>query len=237
VSEIVTATEAGRHNADLHSATSRIIEGSTWKKTRVIVMIPSANAIPAKIALALWNLSFPANQGVFRMLLLGQEVGEAYSNGIQQVLDHPELREFEYLVTVEHDNMPPPDGILKLIKRIENHPEMAAISGLYWTKGEAGVPQIWGDINDPVMNFRPQAPKPGELVECWGLGMGFCIYRLSMFKDPKIEKPWFKTVQDHTGTGSQDLVFWGKARGAGYRCGVDCDVLVGHYDQIKDIVW
>jgi hypothetical protein len=200
-------------------------------------MVPSGPTIPAIVALSHWNLIVPPNQAFYRMLCLGLEVGDAYSQAIESVLAHPELSTWEYILTMEHDNMPPPDGLLKLIKRMEAHPEMACIGGLYWTKGEGGVPQIWGDITDPMVNYRPQAPVPGQLVECYGTGMGFNLWRLSMFKDPKLRRPWFKTIAGVEGTGTQDLYFWNDARKAGYRCGIDCDVLVGHHDHNTGVTW
>jgi len=193
--------------------------------------------IPTKVYLSHCGLIFPPNQAVHRMAAIGFEVGEAFSNAIEQILSHPELSTWEYILTIEHDNIPPADGVLKLIKQMEAHPEFACIGGLYWTKGEAGVPQIWGDPKDPVLNFRPQPPVPGQLVECCGTGMGFNLWRMSMFKDPKLRKPWFKTSAGMEGTGTQDLFFWSDARKHGYRCAIDCDVLVGHFDVAADVVW
>lgn len=235
--ELVTIG-GGRHNEALSDATYRILQGASWKKQRVIVVMPAANDIPTKVAMSHWSLMFPPNQPVFRMAALGMEVGEAYCSAIEQILAHPELSGWEYVLTLEHDNTPPPDGLLKLIARMDAHPELACIGGLYWTKGEGGVPQIWGDPADPVLNFRPQPPKPGELVECCGTGMGFNLWRLSMFKDEKLRKPWFRTVASGTeGLGTQDLHFWADARKHGYRCAVDCDVLVGHFDSRTGINW
>ena len=237
MTEIVTQADPGRHNQNLELATGRIIEGGSWKKQRIVVLVPSASMISARVALSHWNLIFPPNQAVFRMLCLGMEVGDAYSTAIEQVLAHPELKDWEYILTVETDNTPPPDGILKLIKRMEEKPELSCVGGLYWTKGEGGVPQIWGDPADPVLNFRPQPPKAGQLVECCGTGMGFHLWRISMFKDAKLRKPWFKTEAGAAGVGTQDLYFWGDARKYGYRCAVDCDCLVGHYDGSTGITW
>ena len=67
------------------------------------------------------------------------EVGDAYSTAIEQILAHPELKEWEYLLCVEHDNAPPGDGVIKLIERLEDHPEFDAIGGLYFTKGIGGL--------------------------------------------------------------------------------------------------
>jgi hypothetical protein len=237
MTELITAPDAGRHNADLHASMSRVIEGATWKKQRVVVVVPAGDTVPSKVALSWWNLMFPPNQPVFRFLALGCEVGDAYNRAIEEILAHPELSQWEYILTVEHDNVPPPDGLLKLISRMDAHPELSCIGGLYWLKGEGGCAQIWGDPADPVLNFRPQPPRPGELVECCGTGMGFNLWRTSMFKDAKLRRPWFKTLSDSGGVGTQDLYFWGDARKHGYRCAVDCSVLVGHYDARSGITW
>jgi hypothetical protein len=221
---------AGVHNQNPYSTRARLIKGATWKKQRVIVIIPAGETIAAKVALSHWNLAFPPNNGVLRILAQGLEVGEAYSMAIENVLAHPDLSQWEYLLTIEHDNAPPCDGVIRLIERMEAHPEFAAISGAYFTKGEGGVLQAWGDPTDPVVNYRPQLPVAGALVECCGLGQGFCLYRLSMFKDARLRRPWFKTVAGKEGVGTQDLFFWSDARKHGYRCAVDCSVLVGHYD-------
>jgi hypothetical protein len=227
--------DGGVHNADLTVAAGRIITGGSWKKQRVVVVLPAGPMIPTKTFFALRNLIFPPNQAATWWGALGMEVGEAYSTAIEQILTTP-LAEWEYILTVEHDNIPPADGLIKLLARMEAHPEFACIGGLYWTKGEGGVPQIWGDPKD-VLNFRPQPPVPGQLVECCGTGMGFNLWRMDMFKDSRLRRPMFKTVAGKEGVGTQDLYFWGDARKYGYRCAVDCDVLVGHYDVGSDIVW
>ena len=233
----------GRNNAELAKSTSRIIRDGSWKKQRIIVIIPAGDTIPARVALSHWNMAFPPNNGVMRILAQGMEVGRAYSDAIMGVLAHPDLSQWEYVLTIEHDNMPEPDSVLKLVKRMEQHREYACIGGLYWTKGEGGVPQIWGDPKDPMVNFRPQPPDPnGGLVECCGTGMGFNLWRLGMFKDKRIPRPWFETKAGRDGVGTQDLAFWTEARKHGYRCAIDCSVPIGHYDMKgefgpPDTVW
>lgn len=239
--QLVSQSLQGRHNENIEQTHARLMKGGSWKKQRVVVILPAGELMPSKTTLALRNLYFPPNQPCYWILAQGFEVGEAYSNAIEQVMNHPELRDWEYLLTVEHDNLPPPDGLVKLIERMENNKDFACIGGLYFTKGEGGVAQIWGDPKDTSgLNFRPQVPDVnGGLVECCGTGMGFNLWRLSMFKDPKLRKPWFKTLNgsENTGIGTQDLYFWNDARSNGYRCAIDCSVRVGHYDYKEDIVW
>jgi len=235
--QLVVQDFAGAHNYDLERTSARLIKGGSWKKQRILVIIPAGDMIPAKVALSHWNLAFPPNNGVVRILAQGMEVGDAYSSAIEQMLAHPDLGQWEYILTIEHDNMPPSDGVLRLVDRMEAHPEFACIGGLYFTKGEGGVAQIWGDPKDPLVNFRPQVPDPnGGLVECCGTGMGFNLFRMSMFKDDRLRKPWFVT-QRKDGVATQDLYFWGDARKYGYRCAIDCSVKVGHFDHQNDMVW
>jgi hypothetical protein len=229
----------GFHNADLASAHSRILADGSWKRQRIVVVIPAAESIPTQVYLSHRNLAFMPNNQVVWIAAEGMEVGLAYSTAIEGILANPELSSWEYLLTIEHDNLPPPDGVLRLVRAMEAHPELSCIGGLYWTKGFGGVPQIWGDPRDPVLNFRPQPPHPtGGLVECCGTGMGFNLWRLKMFKDKRLRRPWFETRDGHT----QDLWFWSDARKYGFRCGVDCSVKVGHLDYngafgLKGKVW
>jgi hypothetical protein len=224
------APDYGRHNADLELAAKRVSESSVWKNLSTIMLVPAAGTIPTKVVSSWLNLYSAPNNQFYRMFAVGMEVGEAYSQAIEGILAHPELSKFKYLLTVEHDNTPQPDGLIRLQSQMEAHPEFACIGGLYWTKGEGGVPQIWGDPRDPQINFRPQVPSPsGGLVECCGTGMGFNLWRLDLFRDERLRRPWFKT-QTESGCATQDLYFWSDARKFGHRCAIDCSVLVGHYD-------
>lgn len=234
--ELIVQDFGGLNNADLGKSGARIIRGGSWKKQNIVVILPATEMIQAKVALALWSLIMPPNNGCVRILALGQEVGQAYSSAIEQVLSHPQLKDFQFILTVEADNLPPQDGVLKLLETLETHPELSWVSGLYWTKGVGGVPQIWGDPNDPTLNFRPQPPRPDCVQECCGTGQGFALYRMGLFKDERIEKPWFKTERGAGGVSTQDLHFAKNARKWGHRCAVDTRVKVGHVDE-NGFVW
>lgn len=233
----LVSLDGGQHNRNLDKTNSRLVKGNSWKKQRIIVILPSDELVPAKCMLSWWNLGFPPNNGVYKVVAQGMEVGDAYSNTIEMIIANEELSKWEYILTLEHDNVPPPDGIIKLLERMEANPQYSCIGGLYFTKGEEGVAQIWGDIKDPIINFRPQLPIDGQLIECYGTGMGFNLWRLSMFKDPKLRKPWFKTLKGNDGYATQDLYAWHDFRKHGYRCAIDCSVKVGHYDVSTDIIW
>lgn len=240
--QIVTTFDAGYHNQNLGLAVKRLEKAAAYKDLSTIIVIPALGTIPTKVAASFMNLYAPPNQKRVTIWAVGQEVGDAYSRCIEMILAHPELSKFKYILTMEHDNLPPPDGHIRLLQAMEAHPEYDCIGGLYWTKGEGGQPQIWGNPKEPL-NFKPLPPDPnGGLVECVGTGMGFNLFRLEMFKNKKLRKPWFKTQADQNGVATQDLYFWGDAFKNGHKAAIDCSVRVGHYDYegkfgLPDTIW
>src|ERR1022692_3317682 len=89
----------GSHNQSLEKTQARLLKGGSWKKQRIVVVLPAADLIPAKVALSHWNLAFPPNNGVVRILAQGMEVGDAYSTAIENILAHPDLSTWEYVLT------------------------------------------------------------------------------------------------------------------------------------------
>jgi|ERR1700690_370805 len=241
--EIISMDVAGYHNKDLKATKDRLYKGGSWKQQGVIQLIPTADTIPAKVVLSWLNLAAAPNNAFVRKMMLGMEVGEAYSHAIEDILNDPWLSKFPYILCLEHDNAPPPDGLLKLLQDMEEHPEFHAIGGLYFTKYYGGVAQIWGDPKLGAINFMPQLPDPnGGLVECCGTGQGFTLFRLDMFKDTRLRRPWFVTQKGkddkgNFGISTQDLYLWSDARKYGYRCAIDCSIRVGHFDVANDVMW
>jgi hypothetical protein len=236
----IAMPEVGQHNKDLDVSIARLKQSGTYKDLSTIIICPTRGMIPAKVVQSWMGLMRPMNQKVIGPIFgIGMEVGESYNNMIQSILDNPELSTWKYILTIEEDNCPPADGLLKLYESME---EYDVVQGLYWTKGEGGQPMIYGDPAIMPKNFIPQMPIPGVVQAANGLGMGFNLFKLDMFKDPNIPKPWFKTVQEIVpGQGAraytQDLYFYENAAKAGYKFACDNRVLVGHYDYVNDKMW
>jgi hypothetical protein len=235
--KIYMDSNVGTHNMDLEASRDRLIQGNTYKDMSTICIVPTRGMISAKVVQNWMGLMTPMNQKFTRIFISGMEVGQAYNAAVESILDNPELSKWKYVFTLEEDNLPPPDCLLKLLKHMDKYD---AVGSLYWTKGEEGQPMIYGDPNVFPKNFIPRLPVPGALLECNGLGMGATLFSMEMFK--KMPKPWFKTVQQYTpGVGgsayTQDLYFFEQAAKYGYRFACDCDCLTGHYDVVSDIVW
>src|SRR5262245_4767500 len=133
---------AGFHNQDLAESVARLEKGKQYRDLSTICIVPTRGVITAKVVESWMGLMTPMNNPFFRIFVEGMEVGEAYNSAIEMILNHEQLREWKYVLTLEEDNTPPPDGLLKLYESMDDY---AVVGGLYWTKGEGGQPMIYGD--------------------------------------------------------------------------------------------
>ena len=213
----------------------------------------------------------PMNVPVLEMVVQGMEVGQAYSTAIENILANPALNKFKYILTVEDDNIIPfipntQGPLMMLYDDIEKF-NLDVVGGLYWTKGNPSMPLLYGDPKEKreasagMFKVRFPAKKQkkgragklnddgsdwtdGEVVLCNGSGMGFTLFKLDIFKDSRIKKPWFETISDH-GTDekpgvrqyTQDLQFAEKAIELGYKWAIDTRIKVGHLDIKSSIIY
>lgn len=247
---------------------SEFFSRDTFKDRSTILIVPTRGVdainpadgktyrvpnIPIKVGEALNNLIKPMNQKFFPKWWAGAEVGEAYTEAVNMVLNNPELSTWKYFCAVEDDMILPPDALIRLYESIEAGP-FDAVGGIYWTKGDYNMPQIYGDPekfrNSGVLDFAPLDPRPylaqgQSVVECNGTAMGCTLYRVQMFKDmvkaygPNIK--FFETVNDLTPDGpqcfTQDLKFASMAKKIGKRFAIDFRVRCGHLDIYTDTVY
>lgn len=229
----------GIHNVSDY--TTRLEKEKIYRDLSCVILCPTRGVIPARMVSAWQGLMRPMNGQVLGPIFLEEmEVGEAYNQGIKMILENPQLSNFKFILTLEEDNAPPPDGLLKLYEHIDDYD---AIGGLYWTKGEGGQPMCYGNPAEQPLSFRPQIPLPDQLTPANGLGMGFTLFRTEMFKDERFEYgKWFKTLNEYDPQSgakayTQDLYFFEKARALGYKFACDARVKVGHWDQKEKIMW
>jgi hypothetical protein len=235
------------------------LPGSTYKDSSTVIVIPTRSKyktedgaeitglIPHRVVSAWQNLIPPMNQKRAVLFASGHEVGEAYNAMIRMILAHPELSKWRYIMTMEDDNIPPPDAHIRLLESI-NWGNYDAVSGLYWTKGEVNMPMAYGSWDDfkrtGQPDFRPldvrTALAAGNVIPCCGIAMGCALWKMQLFRD--LPPPWYVTLNDLVpGKGivgmTQDLSFCNHMIAAGKRVAVDARVKVGHIDVATGIVY
>jgi hypothetical protein len=193
------------------------------------------------------NLIAPMNQKRAFLFATGHEVGEAYNAMIGGIIGNPDLAKWKYVLTVEDDNVLPPDAHIRLLETI-NTGRWDVVAGLYFTKGELQMPMAYGCPDEfartGILDFRPRdvrdALAAGQVMPVNGVAMGCTLYRMELFRE--LAPPWFVTVSDWSADQggkcfTQDLYFCERAVRAGKRFAVDMRVRVGHLDVETGIVY
>jgi hypothetical protein len=223
------------------------LQGSTYKEASTVLIVPSRGMIPHQVVSRLQALIAPMNQKRALLFATGHEVGAAYNAMISMILANDELKKWKYVMTLEDDNLPPPDAHIRLLESIE-FGGYDAVSALYFTKGEQNMPMAYGNPEEykrtGVLDFRPrdvrEALAAGQVMEVNGIAMGCALWRMDLFRD--IPPPWYVTVADVVpGKGiqgfTQDLYFSERAVRSGKRFAVDMRVRVGHLDINTGVVY
>lgn len=192
------------------------------------------------------SIIWPMNGKRAMFIVSGAEVGKAYDEQLAAVLQHPDISKWKYLLTLEDDNIPPADAVMRLLEAIEAGP-FDGVGALYFTKGEVNMPMAYGSPEEwkrtGVLDFRPrdvtECIQSGGIMPVNGVAMGCTLYRMSLFKE--IPAPWFVTYNDiYDGVAkgyTQDLAFCEKAIRAGKTFATDCRVRVGHLDFVTGEVY
>lgn len=216
------------------------IPGSTYRDQSTFIIMPSREEfIHYRVSSGLYSMIAPMNQKRGVAIVTGHEVGVAYNTAVENILKDPELSKWQYIMTIETDNLVPADAHKRLLETIEAG-KWDAVGGLYFTKGDINMPMAYGDParfeSTGELEFTPRnvadAVAAGQVMPVNGVAMGCTLWRTELFK--AIPAPWFVTVDDIVDGKpqgfTQDLYFCKRARMAGRRFAVDCRVKVGHLD-------
>jgi len=237
---IILPYSPGHQNADLKKANERLSQSKSYKNLSTVIVTPTrgGRSLTPRWVSAMQGLMRPMNNPtVGPIFISGLEVGAAFNAAVEMILASPVLSKFKYMLTVEDDTVPPPDGLLKLYESIDKYD---IVGGLYFTKGEGGQPMLYGDPDVSPLNFIPQLVKENQVQRVNGTGMGFSLIRLELFK--KSKPPYFETKQSwdpNVGTQcyTQDLFWHEKVIRSGGKIAVDNRVKCAHHDVENDFLW
>lgn len=232
---------------DLVKRGASVLTGNTFRDSRTVFVVPTLGMIAQEVVEAWMGLLRLPNQQSHWLFVKGDEVAEAYNRAIKEVLLDPVISTWPYVMTLEDDNLPPPDAFVRLCDTIQRF-KLDGVAGLYYQKGEDGMPLILGNARrfreTGVLDFTPQDPvecaKYGQIIECNAVPMGCTIWRMELFRE--FTAPWFRTVSawdqatNATVYRTQDCAWCERVRQEGKRVAVDLRVRVGHIDK-QGVLW
>lgn len=223
---------------------------NSYQDKSIVCVIPTRGMVDVRVVDSWFKLITPINHKFTKLFMANGDLDNAYNTAIITILNHPELKDRRWVLTMEDDNIPPPDGILKLVdSMLENNNEFRAISGTYWTKPSRDViehaPIAFGcpDIGEWNM-MAPPLTEDGSVVPCCLIPLGFTLIDTNVFRE--LEYPWFKTLEQHdTSRGifeqnvgaTPDSYFFQKMWQKNMKIGCRGDIKVGHLDSKTNQIW
>lgn len=227
---------------------------NSYQDKSIVCVIPTRGMVDIRVIDSWFKLITPVNHKFTKLFMTGGNIDDAYNTAITGIIHHPELSKYRFILTMEDDNLPPPDGILKLVDTFL-HQELEddkywALSGLYWTKPSRDTiehaPIAFGcpDLGEWNM-FTPPLEEDGSVTQCCLIPQGFTLYDMDIFKK-HLTYPWFKTIEkydstlpelDQTVGSTQDDYFFKNMWAKGLKVGVRADIKVGHLDSNTNQIW
>ncbi|MHB8483581.1 MAG: hypothetical protein ACYDBV_12745 [Nitrospiria bacterium] len=216
-----------------------------WVNARYHQMIPTA-----------WSQA-ESQQHLSSFMPLGYQVADAYNLICKQLIE----QNFEWLLTIEHDNIIPADSFIK-INQYMIEKKVPVVGGLYFTKSVPPEPMIYRGIGWGHFDKW----KIGDKVWASGIPMGFTLIHASIIREMWKDAPEYACSRTITrrvfitpnemffnpenggfisNSGTQDLDWckrvvagnyfekagWPEIQKMKYPFLVDTSMLVGHIDM------
>lgn len=126
----------------------------------------------------------------------------------------------EYLLFVDHDNILPPDTLVRLLEY-----NVPVVGCLYFERKYPHLPLIY-TFEEDYHTVRVEYNYPKGLVKCDVIGLGCSLFKVDVFR--QLEDPWFCYKYSGKTWGTEDIAFFHKLKDAGVDVYIDTTHTVGH---------
>lgn len=215
-----------------------VIPLSSYHDCSTLIVTPTRTMmIPHHHDAAVRRMAPIQNQTRSYAVLPCGEVADAYNAATKWMMEKP----IEYLFTLEDDNIPPWNAHITLIEAMIEH-GYDVLGGLYRAKAPRGMHMAWGD---PAKSDRDITCRDAtsfiadrEIMEVNAVPTGCTVIRRNVLEALALEDgTWFRQFACPTGVKGHDIDFSLRARESGFKLGIHCGVLVGHYDVSEGLCY
>ena len=192
---------------------------------KILVAVPCMDQIAARFAQCLTTLQKVGEVSI--SFIVGSLIYDARNNICKQALQ----MEADYIMWFDADMIFPPDTMVRMMKTMEEHPEVDILTGLYFRRSQPFSPVLFSqlELNDQGgCDFKDYNEYPNELFEIAGCGFGCVLMKTDCLLDIAGAEGgapiWFSPM----GNVGEDCAFCMRARENGYRIFCDPTVKLGH---------
>lgn len=157
---------------------------------RLIVGTPTRGLVRMEWVLARYGQIIPCNWSMTQVLQYvnaASPIGYTVADAQNVIVDLAVKNDFEWLLLIEDDTMPPPDAFIRLEQYIKDA-EVPIVSGLYYTKSMPPEPMVYRGRGNSYYDDW----KLGDLVWADGVPTGFLLVNVKVLKVMWDESPEYQ---------------------------------------------
>lgn len=191
---------------------------------KILIAIPCMDMVSARFAQSLATLRKTEHCVV--SFLMGSLIYDSRNRLAGYALE----MEADYILWLDSDMVFSPDTLERMLKTLDEHPEIDILSGLYFRRVYPFSPVLFSELDegeDGNIVFKDYNDYPEEIFEIAGCGFGCVLMRtdcLFQMLDEDGVGRWFTPL----GGAGEDCAFCIRARRAGYTIYCDPSIDCGH---------
>lgn len=191
---------------------------------KILIAIPCMDMVSARFAQSLTTLKKVGQCTV--CFFIGSLVYDSRNRLTAMAVEN----ECDYIMWFDSDMVFEPDTLERMIKVLDEHPEVDILSGLYFRRGHPFTPVLFSklEVNEKnELEFNGYDDVPDGLFEVAGCGFGCVLMRTECLMDIAAKEGggvWFSPLVN----AGEDCAFCIRARREGYRIFCDPSVQLGH---------
>ena len=191
---------------------------------KILIAVPCMDMVSARFAQCLATLR--KNGQCVVSFLIGSLIYDSRNKLAAMAVE----MEADYVLWLDSDMVFPPDTLDRMLKTLDDHPEVDVLSGLYFRRGHPFTPVLFQKLEvdeNGVLDFEDQKELPDELFEVAGCGFGCVLMRTDLLLDIAAKEGggvWFTPIAN----AGEDCAFCIRARREGYRIFCDPSISLGH---------
>ena len=191
---------------------------------KILIAIPCMDMVSARFAQSLTTLKKVGQCTV--CFFIGSLIYDSRNTLTAMAVEN----ECDYIMWFDSDMVFEPDTLERMIKVLDEHPEVDILSGLYFRRGHPFTPVLFSklEVNEKnELEFNGYDDVPDGLFEVAGCGFGCVLMRTECLMDIAAKEGggvWFSPLVN----AGEDCAFCIRARREGYRIFCDPSVQLGH---------
>ena len=192
------------------------------KKT--LIAIPCMDMVSARFAQSLATLKKEGECTV--SFLIGSLIYDSRNRLAALAVD----MDADYILWLDSDMTFAPDTLERMMKVLDEHPEIDILSGLYFRRAQPFTPVLFSKLEqtaDDVLEWADVNDVPDELFEVAGCGFGGVLMRTDCLLDIAAKEhggKWFTPIAN----AGEDCAFCIRVRREGYKIYCDPTITLGH---------